>query len=84
VEDPQHVCVNCPGHIRGLTVADIWRKDAAVQASAPGIASPWDCEDDTLFWFWLPPATEVPRSRPSPRWGAEENGKKKAETGGSG
>ena len=33
---------------------------------------------------WVRPATKAPRSRPSPRWGAEENGKKQAETGGSG
>jgi len=37
-----------------------------------------------VFWFWLQPATKVPRSRPSPRWGAEDNGNKQAETGGSG
>jgi len=29
-----------------------------------------------MFWFWLPPATKAPHSRPSPRRGAEENGKK--------
>ena len=34
--------------------------------------------------FRLPPATKAPRGRPSPRRGAEENGKKEAETGGSG
>ena len=33
---------------------------------------------------WLRPATKAPRGRPSPRCGAEENGKKQAETGGSG
>jgi len=33
---------------------------------------------------WLRPATKAPRGRPSPRRGAEENGKKQAETGGSG
>jgi len=33
---------------------------------------------------WLQPATNAPHSRPSPRRGAEENGKKEAETGGSG
>jgi len=33
---------------------------------------------------WLRPATKVPRGRPSPRRGAEENGKKEAETGGLG
>jgi len=33
---------------------------------------------------WLRPATKVPRGRHSPCWGAEENGKKQAETGGSG
>jgi len=33
---------------------------------------------------WLPPATKAPRSRPSPRRGSEKNGKKQAETGGSG
>jgi len=32
----------------------------------------------------LPPATKAPRGRPSPRRRAEENGKKEAETGGSG
>ena len=37
-----------------------------------------------LFWFRLPPATKAPRGRPSPRRRAEENGKKEAETGGSG
>ena len=37
-----------------------------------------------MFWFWLPPATKAPRGRPSPRRRAEENGKKEAETGGSG
>jgi len=37
-----------------------------------------------MFWFWLQPATKAPRGRPSPRWGAEENGNKQAETGGSG
>ena len=37
-----------------------------------------------LFWFQLPPATKVPRGRPSPRRRAEENEKKEAETGGSG
>jgi len=37
-----------------------------------------------LFWFRLPLATKAPRGRPSPRRGAEENGKKQAETGGSG
>jgi len=33
---------------------------------------------------WLQPATKAPRGRPSPRGAAEENGKKRAETGGSG
>jgi len=33
---------------------------------------------------WLQQATKAPRGRPSPRRGAEENGKKQAETGGSG
>jgi len=37
-----------------------------------------------VFWFWLQPATKAPRGRPSPSWGAEENAKKQAETGGSG
>jgi len=32
-----------------------------------------------MFWFWLQPATKAPRSRPSPRRGAEENGNKQAE-----
>jgi len=31
---------------------------------------------------WLRLATKVPRGCPSPRWGAEENGKRQAETGG--
>jgi len=31
---------------------------------------------------WLRPATQAPRGLPSPRRGAEENGKKEAETGG--
>jgi len=29
-----------------------------------------------MFRFWLPPATKVPRGRPSPCRGAEDNGKK--------
>jgi len=33
---------------------------------------------------WLQPAAKVPRGRPSPCWGAKENGKKQAEIGGSG
>jgi len=33
---------------------------------------------------WLRLATKAPRGRPSPRRDAEENGKKQAETGGSG
>jgi len=33
---------------------------------------------------WPQPATKAPRGRPSPRRGAEENGKEQAETGGSG
>ena len=33
---------------------------------------------------WVQPATKAPRGRPSPRRSAEENGKKQAETGGSG
>jgi len=37
-----------------------------------------------MFWFRLQPVTKAPRGRPSPRRGAEENGKKQAETGGSG
>ena len=37
-----------------------------------------------LFRFRLPPATKAPRGCPSPRRRAEENGKKEAETGGSG
>jgi len=35
-----------------------------------------------MVWLWL--ATKEPRGRPSPRQGVEENGKKQAETGGSG
>jgi len=35
-------------------------------------------EEERLFWFRLPPATKAPRGRPSPRRGAEENGKKTA------
>jgi len=34
--------------------------------------------------LWLQPATKAPRGRPSPCQGAEENGKKQAESGGSG
>ena len=30
-----------------------------------------------MVWLW--PATKAPRGRPSPCWGAEENGKKQAE-----
>jgi len=41
-------------------------------------------EDMLLSWFRLPPATKAPRRRPFPRQRAEENGKKQAETGGSG
>jgi len=37
-----------------------------------------------LFWFRMQPATKAPCGCPSPRQGAEENGKKQAETGGSG
>jgi len=37
-----------------------------------------------VFWFRLQPVTKAPRGRPSPHQGAEENGKKQAETGGSG
>jgi len=37
-----------------------------------------------VSWFWLPPATKAPHGHPSPRWRAEENEKKQAETGGSG
>ena len=33
---------------------------------------------------WLHLATKVPCGHPSPRWGAEENGKKQTENGGSG
>jgi len=33
---------------------------------------------------WLRPALKAPRGCPSPHQGAEENGKKQAETGGSG
>ena len=36
-------------------------------------------KDDPVFWFWLLLATKAPRGCPSPRWGAEENGKKQAE-----
>jgi len=32
-----------------------------------------------LVLVWLQPATKAPRSRPSTRRGAEENGKKQAE-----
>jgi len=38
----------------------------------------------TMFWFWLQPVTKAPRGSPYPCWGAEENGRKEAETGGSG
>jgi len=37
-----------------------------------------------IVLVWLQPATKVPRGHPSPRLGAEENGKKQAENGGSG
>jgi len=37
-----------------------------------------------MLWFQLPPATEAPCGRPSPRRRAEENEKKEAENGGSG
>ena len=37
-----------------------------------------------IVLVWLQPATKAPRGRHSPRLGAEENGKKQAETGGSG
>jgi len=37
-----------------------------------------------MFWFRLPPATKAPHGLHSPRQGAEENGKKQPETGGSG
>jgi len=30
-----------------------------------------------VFWLGLRPATKAPRGRPSPRRGAEENGKKR-------
>jgi len=33
-----------------------------------------------VFWFGLQPARKAPRGHPSPHWGAEENGKKQAET----
>jgi len=39
--------------------------------------------DDTAL-VQLQPAKKAPRGRSSPRRGAEENGKKQAETGGSG
>jgi len=39
--------------------------------------------DDSVL-VWLQPATKVPRSHPSSRWGAKENGKKQAEASGSG
>jgi len=32
-----------------------------------------------MFWFRLQSATKAPRGRPSPCWGAEENGKKQGE-----
>ena len=48
------------------------RKDITTLGSSGGVI------------VWLQPATKVPCGRPSPRWGAEENGKKEAETGGSG
>ena len=44
------------------------------------ITVPDSCFPSYVFWFWLQPVTKVPRGRPSPRWGAEENGKKQAET----
>ena len=42
VGDPQRAFVSCPGHIRGLTATPPRGKDAAIQAAAPGSASPWD------------------------------------------
>jgi len=36
-----------------------------------------------LLWFGLRLVTKAPRSHPSRRRGAEKNGKKQAETGGS-
>ena len=39
-------------------------------------------KEDVLVW--LQPATKAPHGHPSPRRGVEENGKKQAETGGSG
>jgi len=50
------------------------------EVSLPGTNYP--CKG--IFWFRLPLATKVPRGRPSPCWGVEENGKKQAENGGSG
>jgi len=43
-------------------------------------------ESDTkhIVTVRLRPATKAPRGRPSPHRGVEENGKKQAETGGSG
>ena len=41
-------------------------------------------KEHAVVMVWLRPATKAPRGRPSPRRGAEENGKKQAETGGSG
>jgi len=34
--------------------------------------------DHPCVIVWLRPVTKAPRGRPSPRWGAEENGKKQA------
>jgi len=36
-------------------------------------------EVTVMVWLW--PAKKAPRGCPSSRWGAEENGKKQAETG---
>ena len=41
-DHPQHGFVSCPWRIRGLAVTDLWREDAAIEASVPGSASPWD------------------------------------------
>jgi len=37
-----------------------------------------------MYWFRLQSSKKAPRGHPYPRRGAEKNGKKQAETGGSG
>jgi len=75
--------VNTRGSINqaGLAQSDLLQ---TVEVDKVPVVILGDHEGLALFWFRLPPATKAPRGRPSPRRGAEENGKKQAETGGSG